>query len=131
MSTSAHVYNKVVLYYLGFLGGSVVKKKYTCQCRKCGFSPGIGKIHCRKKRQPTLLFLPEKSYGQRTLAGDSPWGCKRVRHNLVTKQNCLVVSSQHIEHYVVLNIKHCLQHLVDTSCLFELTFHCRTIFSGP
>ena len=27
----------------------------------------------------------EKSYGPRSLAGYSPWGCKRVRHNLSTK----------------------------------------------
>ena len=30
--------------------------------------------------------LPEKSHGQRTLGHYSPWGCKRVRHNAVTKQ---------------------------------------------
>ena len=27
-----------------------------------------------------------KSHGQRTLAGYSPWGCKRVGQDLVTKQ---------------------------------------------
>ena len=27
-----------------------------------------------KKWQPTLVFLPGKSYGQRSLAGYSPWG---------------------------------------------------------
>ena len=27
-----------------------------------------------------------KSHGQRSLVGYSPWGCKRVRHDLVTKQ---------------------------------------------
>ena len=26
--------------------------------------------------QPTLVFLPGKSYGQRRLVGYSPWGCK-------------------------------------------------------
>ena len=30
--------------------------------------------------------MPGKSHGQRSLAGYSPWGCKRVGHNLVTKQ---------------------------------------------
>ena len=37
-----------------------------------------------------LVFLSGKSHGQRNLAGYSPgyspWGCKRVRHDLVTKQ---------------------------------------------
>ena len=31
-------------------------------------------------------FLPEKSHGQRSLAGYSPWGLQRVEHNLATKQ---------------------------------------------
>ena len=30
----------------------------------------------RKKWQPTPVFLPGKSHGQRNLAGCSPWGCK-------------------------------------------------------
>ena len=32
------------------------------------------------------VFLPRKSPGQRSLAGYSPWGCKRVRHDLAIKQ---------------------------------------------
>ena len=36
--------------------------------------------------QPTPVFLPGKSHGQRSLAGYSPRGCKRVGHNSVTKQ---------------------------------------------
>ena len=35
--------------------------------------------------QPTPVFLPGKSRGQRSLAGYSLWGC-RVRHDLVTEQ---------------------------------------------
>ena len=34
----------------------------------------------------TPVFLLEKSQGQRSLAGYSPWNCKRVRHDLTTKQ---------------------------------------------
>ena len=44
------------------------------------------KIPWRRKWQPTPVFLPGKSHGQRSLAGYSPWGSKRLRHNLVTKQ---------------------------------------------
>ena len=40
----------------------------------------------RRKWQPTPVFLSEKSHGQRSLAGYSPWGRKRVKHDLVTKQ---------------------------------------------
>ena len=30
----------------------------------------------RRKQQPTPVFLPGESRGQRSLAGYSPWGCK-------------------------------------------------------
>ena len=46
----------------------------------------IGKIPWRQKWQPTPIFLPGESYGQKSLVSNSPWGCKRVRHNFVTKQ---------------------------------------------
>ena len=36
--------------------------------------------------QPTLVFLPGKSHGQRSLVGCRPWGEKRVRHNLVIRK---------------------------------------------
>ena len=46
----------------------------------------VGKIPWRSKRQPTSVFLPEKSHGQGSLAGYSVWGRKRVRHDLATKR---------------------------------------------
>ena len=46
----------------------------------------VGKIPWRRKWQPTPVFLPGESHGQRSLAGYSPSGHKRVRHNLATKQ---------------------------------------------
>ena len=33
---------------------------------------------CRRKWQPTPVFLPEKSHGQGNLVGYSPWGCKEL-----------------------------------------------------
>ena len=38
------------------------------------------------KRQPTPVFLPGKSHGQRSLVDYSPWGHNSVGHNLATKQ---------------------------------------------
>ena len=61
-------------------------KESTCQCRRCGFSSWIGKLPWMTEWQPTLVFLPEKSRGQRSLAGYSPWGHKRVWNDLATKQ---------------------------------------------
>ena len=45
----------------------------------------VGKIPWRSKWQPPPVFLPEKSHGQRNLAGCILHGAARVRHNLVTK----------------------------------------------
>ena len=61
-------------------------KESACQCRRFGFDPWVGKISWRRKWQPTWVFLPGKFHGQRSLAGYSPQGCKRVRHGLATKQ---------------------------------------------
>ena len=35
---------------------------------------------------PTPIFLPGELFGQKSLAGYSPWCHRRVEHNLVTKQ---------------------------------------------
>jgi len=40
----------------------------------------------RRKWQPTPVFLPGKSHGQRSLACCSPWGRKRVGHDRGTEQ---------------------------------------------
>ena len=42
--------------------------------------------HWRRKWQSTPVFLLGKFQGQRRLAGYSPWGRKRVRLDLATKQ---------------------------------------------
>ena len=36
-----------------------------CQCRRPRFDPWVGKIPWSRKWQPTPVFLPEKSHGQR------------------------------------------------------------------
>ena len=49
---------------------------YCSLCAGLRFSPWVRKICWRKKWQPTPLFLPEKSHGQRSLVGYSPGGHK-------------------------------------------------------
>ena len=44
------------------------------------------KIFWRRKWQPTV-FLTGKSHGKRSLEGYGPWGHKRVRYNLATKES--------------------------------------------
>ena len=43
-----------------------------------GLIPGSGRSPGAGAWQPTLVFLPGESHGQRGLAGYSPWGHKEV-----------------------------------------------------
>ena len=52
-------------------------QEFACLCRWCGFEPWVGKMLWQKKWLPTLVFLPGRSHGQRSLAGYSPWGRRR------------------------------------------------------
>ena len=63
-------------------------------------------LACRRKRQPTPVFLPGKSYGRRSLSGCSPrsW---RVRHDLVTE----------LEH----NVTYWEQHWVHSKCSTDVS----------
>ena len=56
------------------------------QCRRHRFNSWVRKIPWTGKWQPTPVFLPGKIHGQRSLTGYYLWSHKRVRHNLVTKQ---------------------------------------------
>ena len=64
-----------------FLGGAVVANHLpanagdTGDAGSIGFNPWVGKIPWRRKWQPTVVFLPGESLGQRSLEGCSPWGC--------------------------------------------------------
>ena len=51
-------------------------KESTCQSKRSGLDPSVGKIPGRRKWQPTPVFLPGKSHGQRSLVDCSPWGRK-------------------------------------------------------
>ena len=60
----------------------------TCQCRRRrrrGFDPWIGKIPWRRAWQPTPVFLPGESHGQRSLAGYSPQGSKESDTTLLSE----------------------------------------------
>ena len=54
------------MFSRGFPGGSVVENPPT-NARDAGFDPWVQKIPWRKKWQPTLVLLPRKSHGQRSL----------------------------------------------------------------
>ena len=68
-------------------------KESACQCRrhrKHRFNPWVGKIPWRRKWQPTLVFLPGKPHGQRSLVGCRSCGCRvqRVGHDWMNEHAC-------------------------------------------
>ena len=84
------------LFDLSFPGGAS-GRECTCQCRRQkrhGFHLWVGKIPWRRAWQPTKVFLPGKSHGQRNLVGYSPWGHKSVGQDLATKQQDLSLELQ-------------------------------------
>ena len=58
-----------------------------CRCRshrRHGFDPWVRKIPWRRKWQPTPVFFPGESYGQRSLVGYSPQCCQESDTTEVT-----------------------------------------------
>ena len=63
--------------------------------------PWMGKISCRRTWQPTPVFLPGESRGQRSLAGYSPWGRKESDTTQVTyMQHNYIVESMLISYHI-------------------------------
>ena len=69
--------NEILAGLLGFPSGSVVKDPPD----SVGDARGVGSIPGSREWQPTPVFLPAKSHGQRSLAGYSPWGRKTLGQN--------------------------------------------------
>ena len=61
--------------FTGFPGGSDGNES-ACNVGDPSLIPGSGRFPWRKAWQPTLVFSPGESYGQRSLVGYSPWGHK-------------------------------------------------------
>ena len=71
---------RATLSLRSFPGGSSGTEP-TCKGRRhkrCEFDPWVGKIPWRRLWQPTPVFLPGESHGQRSLAGYSSWGHKEL-----------------------------------------------------
>ena len=90
------IYLQPNLLSLVFPGGCSGKEP-ACQCRRLWrsrFDTWVGKIPWRRAWQPTPVFLPGESHGQRSLVGHSPWGRKesntteplRTRASFLTKR---------------------------------------------
>ena len=78
---------ETIVYLLvawGFPSGASDKEP-ACQyrrCKRCRFDPWVRKIPRRRAWQPTPVFLPGESHGERTLEGYSqPMGSEKDRHD--------------------------------------------------
>ena len=81
------IYEHITAVGGGFPGGTNSKEP-ACRCtrsKRHGFDPWVGKIPWRRKWQPTPVFLPGESHGQRSLVGYSPEGCTESDMTEVTE----------------------------------------------
>ena len=70
------LFRSTISFCLSDFPGDSDGKASCLQCGRPGFNPWVRKILWRRKWQPTLVLLPVKSHGQRSMVGYSPWGRK-------------------------------------------------------
>ena len=63
------------VYFMAFpeIWASLVAQMVKNLCGRPGLDPWVRKILWRRAWQPTPVFLPGESLGQKSLAGYSPW----------------------------------------------------------
>ena len=69
-----------------------VVKNLSANCRRPkrhGFDPWVGKIPWRRAWQPTPVYLPGESHGQRSLEGYRTWGHKESDTTQVREHACM------------------------------------------
>ena len=82
------VYKLIYLAHFIVVQASLVpqRQRIHLPMQKCGFDPWV-----EEEIATHSSIFPGKSHGQRSLVGYSPWGCKRVGHDLETKQQQISV----------------------------------------
>jgi len=83
---------------MGFADDSVVKTLLANieDARDEGSIPGLERSPGEINGNP-LIFFPETSHRERSPMVYSPWGCKRVRQDLATKQQQYYYTSHKIK----------------------------------
>ena len=100
-------------------------KEFVCQCRRhrrSGFSPWVGKILWKRAWQPTPVFLPGESHGQRSLVGYSPWGRTKTNTTEATElsmQHAITESLKDVNHNLFCDT---LYNLSGEAHIFDLIF---------
>ena len=83
-----------------------------------GLLPGSRRSPGEGKQQLTPIFLLGQSHGQRSLVG-SPWGHKRVRHELASKQQHTIPGTPTDSHDTGLQ-------MLKKNCMTSVKMHQRT-----
>ena len=77
-----------MLKYNGLVG-----KESVCNAGDVNLITGSGRFPWRREWQPTPVFLPGESHGQRSLEGYGPWGLKEwarsERFNMPTGEQAI------------------------------------------
>ena len=76
MGNEANIFNHCKRSKASLMAQWVKKLPAIRRHRRLMFDPQVGKIPQRKRWQPTPVFLPGESHGQRSLVGYSPKGLK-------------------------------------------------------
>ena len=77
-----------------------------------------------RKWHPTPVFLPEKSHGQGSLAGCSPWDCKELNTRVQTEQ----LINSNMQNYRISGLEMVLKISNSVSCRQERMFSCVLAF---
>ena len=75
------------IFLMESVPGGTSGKEHASQCRRLKrsrFDPWVGKMPWRRAWQPTPIFLPGESHGQRSLVGYSAWGHEQSDRTEVT-----------------------------------------------
>ena len=74
----------------GFLDGSAVENwpPNAGDARDVSLIPGLGRFPWRRTQQPTAVFLPGESHGQKSLLGYSPYSRTELDTTEVTQHAC-------------------------------------------
>ena len=92
------------MYIWGFFGSSVVKNpRASAGDARDRFDPWAGKIPCRRKQQPTPVFLPGKSCGEKPGWLQSI-GSQRAGHDWACVCVCVIYIYAHLHRYNFMSI---------------------------
>ena len=98
--------------------------------KRCGFDPWVGKIPWWRVWQPSPVFLPGESRGQRSQVGYSPWGHKELdtTERLSTHACTPTHRHTHTKFFPLTFKKSLLKYILRTYCIPKIGITC-TFFS--